>query len=366
MLGDGELPVRIEPRRLLSLIAGLPGETTLHYVESSGRQSSGPFEVRIDDDRLAPLAMTHNGVPVRVFLPEDRRDADEVVVNLLRPNRIDGLTATINGELSGEEMGTVTSLGEKRRAVLEGCSGSVPTSMGATGKIWAETWTKDGVRTEAANRRAALFTRCKLGDDELKVLAERQQILTTKTALAANKRTTTVVPPTDYGVTAPGLGYGTGSGSFGKGDARKADELSKDAMLAAFGPAVDECVKAYVGPAAVANISLETNYDEVLDASAEGGDATTRLCLVDAVWSAQPKDGFDSVRAFGWLVVDLPENIVEEEAEGESDGADDLAAGEDGPPDLGYGPGGCRVGGRGAIVPIFLLFALPALRRRRR
>lgn len=346
VLTDAELASRLTPERMLQTLTKLSPSTTVHLLLSEGRQEHGAIEHRADDHPLASLALEHGGVPMGVFVPDDYPDPEAMIVaNLWRARRIDQLRFELDGELVDEPF--PEQLWEHESLETLELGEVAPQTIAAVGFVWAQPWRIEGTRSEAVDRRAAVFGADvysnTLDDATLEQIGRAYQVATRKTALRAKRGKLAVVEPTPLG-----LGQRKGGGG-GVGYGRRAStvaQLEPEQLRASFGAGIDACVEQHRGSAEQLSLRIETNWDEIVEVIVDGGDAATRECVATAAWQTTLDATYTERRAAGALLIER--------------------ASEAGPPPIAPSTRGCRVTDEPALgASILSLLALLGLRRRR-
>lgn len=366
VMTDGELPTHLEPNDLRGLLSPLPPAVTVHLLLTDGRETHGAIESRADDDRLAGLALDHGGVPMRVLVLEEFPVPTDALVlaNLLRPQRIDSLALEVDGQ-SGPSM-ECAPLREHTGCEYDAVVQAAPGAIAAVGWVWTTPWRADGSRSAALDRRAAVFathgwfeapdqTWGHLDDATLKWIGHTYAIVTTQTALRANKDRTKVARPTPLDPELFGMG---GLGLVGVGGRATKTETEPESLapaqlLASFSAGIDACAASRRGPALRMTLAVETNRDELLDVTVDGGDEATRQCIAESAWSTLLGERYAARRAAGTLAIDLPERVAPAS----------VPVRAEQPPAVTAMRRGCRVGDD--PLPVLGLLMLLTPRRRR-
>lgn len=282
----------------LAALAQLAPAAVVHVVipDASSAVTARASLARDDTAALAPLATRHHGILARVAgLPAQPAELAPVVLELVRPTRIDHLAATGNVTVDA-----TLAEGEGLR-IFEGgrTADEAPAKVTLTGALWS-----DPIRLEVAasapfSTAAAAFV---FGADLHGGLSEAEQ----KTVAYAGRAVSPVtsylaiepgVRPSKIGLDHGGTGWGLiGSGRYGTlghgggGGSRPVADLRS---MIETGP----CLRKHppAGPWSV-ELEVETTKDEIVDVAVRGGAGPLAACLAEAAWAVRLDDRFDQHR----------------------------------------------------------------------
>jgi hypothetical protein len=275
--------------------AGLPGGAVVHVVElAAGEGGEGVDAWRNDEHDLAPVALSRGGILVEVSGGREQGDYAEAVKELVRPVRIDHFEITWNGDedfLEGEVPGAFEEGDAFRSMFLDDMPGDTVTLKG---RIWAAPF-KRVVKADPLYGDevvpALVFS------DGLYMELERDEMLRAATAGKAVSPVTSYlaiepgVRPSSEGL--EGMGEGGGAGGYGLGMAGAGyggggsagtppdyasilhDLLMDAAAPCFFGAPSDD----------MAEVFIETTYDEVVDVGSTAENEELDRCLEEAAWS---------------------------------------------------------------------------------
>ncbi|MEO8706308.1 MAG: VIT domain-containing protein [Kofleriaceae bacterium] len=275
----------------IAALAGLDPATVVHVVVP---QVEG--DLAIMPATTAPLAAIvdgHHGIYAQLtgLAAQLPRELPKVVLELVRPTRIDRLTAT-----GGFKVADTLAEGEGLR-LFEDRPAAAPTKLTINGFLW-----NDPVRLEVG--RSAVFDRATAGyvfgeamhhsltDAEMTVVAKAARAVSPVTsylAIEPGVRPSTIGLPgggaTGWGTIGSGR-YGTvggGSHTSGRQQPDLQSLIGTKACVAAHRPAAGWGVK----------LAVDTTLDEVVDVRILDGSGAFATCLVEAAWAVRLDARFD-------------------------------------------------------------------------
>jgi CheY-like chemotaxis protein len=257
----------------LAALAALPPAAVVHVVAPS-TDTAGPLPslTRDDDASLAALAAGHHGIFARIAgLPAKGPDLEPVVLELVRPTRIEGLAVTGQSPLG---VADVLREGEGLRLFETGLTAAeAPSSLSLTGKLWSDPIRLDLAAAPRFSNATAAFVFGSEGRHDHLSEAEQRTL-----ALAARA----VSPVTSYLAIEPGVrpskiglddleggltGWGTiGTGCYGTIGGSHGIRLKVERPdLASLVPTA-ACLRKHppAGPWSV-KLTVETTKDEIVD-----------------------------------------------------------------------------------------------------
>ncbi len=290
MLTDELVRSSLSTPLALAALAKLSPDTVVHVVVPQLVEDSHPTLDREDANVLSPLATKHRGILARISgLPAQApKDLVPVVLELVRPTRIDNLAvtgATVDIHVLHE--------GDGIRLFEHGAM--VAPRVVLRGELWSVPVTRTLETTPAFARSTAAFV---FGADEHQDLSPEEMM---RVALQGRA----VSPVTSYVAAEPGTrpstigfltGHGSGSGSgycSGGGMLRKPHRQAPD--LASLISA-SACVAQY-HPAAgwLVHLDVETTRAEIVDV-ATADPSPFAHCLAETIWTLELDARFDLPR----------------------------------------------------------------------
>jgi hypothetical protein len=272
----------LTPDGAAAALAGLSPSTVVHLVmprlDGDDRVTMTPAS----DARFAALATAHHGIHVELGgVPAEGKTLAPVVLELVRPTRIEHLTVT--GVATDA---TALHEGDGLRVFVG--AATAPEQLTIAGMLWSDPIRKQLSPGPEFSRQTAAFV---FGADEYHDLSPEEMM-----TVALQGRA--VSPVTSYVAAEPGtrpstiglldrnlIGHGAGAGSgYGVGGGRGGLVRRPDLRDLIDTAACERTVK----PAAGWRVALdiETTRDEIVDVIAAAGDAMT-ACLVEATWAVR-------------------------------------------------------------------------------
>ena len=258
---------------------------------------------RDDTAPLAPLATGHHGILARVAgLPGNPTELSPVVLELVRPTRIDHLAATGNFTIDD-----TLPEGEGLR-IFEGdrTAAAAPSKVTLTGSLWSDPIRLDVTATAAFSTAAAAFVFSadlygSLSEPEQKAVAYAGRAVSPVTSYLAIEPG---VRPSKIGLDHGGTGWGTiGTGRYGTiGHGTGSGAGMRPDLQPLI--ATDPCLRKHppAGPWSV-KLAVETTKDEIVDIAIRNGTGPLADCLVETAWSVRLDGRFDQDRES--FIVDL-------------------------------------------------------------
>ncbi|HWU91255.1 MAG TPA: hypothetical protein VN253_28505, partial [Kofleriaceae bacterium] len=296
----------------LASLAALAPSAVVHVVVPAGVAPSAapataapvrPSLARDDAAPLSLLATAHHGIFARVDgLPSRAPDLAPVVLELVRPTRIDHLAAsahlTVDDTLpEGEGLRIFES---------DRTAATAPASMTLTGALWSDPIRLDLSATAPFSTAAAAFVfgadlHGELSEPELKTLAYAARAVSPVTSYLAIEPG---VRPSKIGLGRDGTGWGTiGTGRYGTIGHGYGAGTPMSPDLQSLIPTAP-CLRKHPPSGAWSiQLAVETTKDEIVDVSVRRGAGPLAACLTETVWSLRLDDRFDQPRDS--FVIDL-------------------------------------------------------------
>jgi hypothetical protein len=254
---------------------------------------------RQDGNSLAPLATKHHGIfvtlaglpTVREKIPSAEKQLLPIVLELVRPTRIEQLEAT-GFNLDSD----VLREGDGVRVLVKDTDKIVASKVTLTGVLWSDPIKKQVAVGEAFSRYSAAFV---FGEDEYGELSDAEQLkvafmgravspVTSYVAFEPGTRPSTIGIPT-HG-TGSGSGYGSGGGHGGMRGLRTRPDFAKLVDTKA-------CVAQHKPPSGWnVQLAVETTRDEIVDVRIKSGPAALASCLAETTWTIRLDGRFDLER----------------------------------------------------------------------
>ena len=276
-------------------VKGLPGSAVVHVVElAAGEGGEWVDAWRNDEHDLAPVALSRGGILVEVAGGREKDDYAEAVKELVRPVRIDFFEIAWNGDedfLEGEVPGAFEEGDAFRSMFLDDVPGDTVTLKGW---IWAAPFKRI---VQADPLYGDEVIPALVFSDDLYTELERDEMLRAATAGKA------VSPVTSYLAIEPGVrpsseglegmgdgggaaGYGLGMAGVGHGGGGSADS-PPDYSSILHDLLMDAAAPCFFGAASddMAEVFIETTYDEVVDVGSTAENEELDRCLEEAAWS---------------------------------------------------------------------------------
>jgi hypothetical protein len=283
----------------LATLASLAPSAVVHVIVPSGGPAGAlPSLARDDDASLAILATGHHGILARLSnVPAAIPELAPVVLELVRPTRIEGLAITGTSPLS---VGDVLREGEGVRLFEPNLpAAEAPSALSLTGKLWSDPVRLDLASTAPFSAATAAFVfgadlHDQLTDAELRTVALAGRAVSPVTSYLAIEPG---VRPSKIGLDEPGgggSGWGTiGYGRYGTIGCGVGGGYLRTEELASLIP-TEACARKHApeGPWSV-KLSIETTKDEIVDVDVLDGLDPLAACLVEAAWSVRLPSSFD-------------------------------------------------------------------------
>lgn len=273
----------LTPDRALAALAATAPDIVVHLVvpviDGDDRITLSPAS----DERFAPLATHHHGIHVELHGASATPDKAlaPVVLELVRPTRIDQLTVT--GVTVAQ---SALHEGDGLR-VFEGLA-AAPAQITIAGKLWSDPIRKELAPLAGFSQKTAAFV---FGADEYHELSHDEMMTVATFGRAVSPVTSYVAyepgtRPSTIGLdrgqfglvghgSGSGAGYGMGLGALGsRPDLRDLIDTSACAQ------------KVKPAPGWRVELDVETTKDEIVDVIAGAHDAMT-ACLVEAMWNVR-------------------------------------------------------------------------------
>jgi hypothetical protein len=285
LLTDELIRTALTPDGALAAFGKLSRDTIVHVVVPEHTGDDRPTLEREDKHDLAKLATRHHGILARVSPGGPEKNLPPVVLELVRPTRIENLAIT------GVKLeSTVLREGDGLRLFTAGKT--APQRVTLTGQLWSDPVRRDASAGESFSRATAAFV---FGEDEHQDLSPAEMMkvalfgravspVTSYVAFEPGTRPSTIGLPLESTFGSGLSGFGAGGGGSGYGEAMKRDLQSLIDVTA--------CTKAHP-PAAGWTVTLvvETTKQEVVDVTPVTTGALA-ACLVETVWALKLPAGF--------------------------------------------------------------------------
>lgn len=278
MLTDELVRTSLTPEAALAAFGKLAPDAVVHVVVPEQSYDDRPTLEREDKHPLAKLATRHHGILARVSPGGPEKNLPPVVLELVRPTRIENLAAT------GLKL-DVSVLREGDGLRLFTAGKTAPQRVTLTGQLWSDPVRREAIAGDRFSRATAAFV---FGEDEHQDLSPAEMMkvamfgravspVTSYVAFEPGTRPSTIGLPEEsgFGFGRSGFGAGGGGSGFGEGITRDLRSLID----------VTACTRKHA-PAAGWNVTLvvETTKQEVVDVTP----ITTgplASCLVETVWA---------------------------------------------------------------------------------
>ncbi|HEY5935700.1 MAG TPA: proprotein convertase P-domain-containing protein [Kofleriaceae bacterium] len=285
MLTDELVRTTLTPEGALAAFGKLSRDTIVHVVVPEPTGDDRPELVRDDKHALAKLATRHHGILARVSPGGPEKNLPPVVLELVRPTRIENLAITgvkVDASFLRE--------GDGVRVFTAGKT--APQRVTLSGQLWSDPVRREAIAGEPFSRATAAFV---FGEDEHQDLSPAEMMkvamfgravspVTSYVAFEPGTRPSTIGLPEESGFGFGRSGFGSGGGGSGYGVGIKLD----------LRPLIDvtACTKAHP-PAAGWNVTLviETTKQEVVDVTPVTTGALAS-CLVETVWALKLPEQF--------------------------------------------------------------------------
>jgi subtilisin-like proprotein convertase family protein len=276
---DDLLRTRLDDAAALASLAGLPRDVVVHLVLPHLDADDRVLLARNDTHHLASLATRHHGIFADITGLPAKKDLAGAVLELVRPTRLDALTAsgfTLESNILHE--------GDGLRLMFE--DKAPVTHVALAGKLWSDPVRKDLDPGVAFSRQTAAFI---FGADEHQQLSHDEMM---KVAMQGRA----VSPVTSYVAYEPGTrpsvigmpeergSFGMGRSGFGSGGGGLGFRRITPNLAALVDP--DACErKVKPAPGWSVTLAVETTKREVVDVAIKGTPSPMASCLVEEVWA---------------------------------------------------------------------------------
>jgi subtilisin-like proprotein convertase family protein len=292
LLTDELTRTALTPAAAVAALAALPRDVIVHVVVPRLDGDDRVSLVRRDDADLAALATAHHGIYADLdgAPAEPTKQLEPVVLELVRPTRIDHLAVTgLTDDADSPQVPELLHEGDGVRAMW--LRPTAPSHLVVTGRLWSDPIRADVAASAVFSQQTAALV---FGADADSDLSEDEQLHLAFAGRAVSRVTSYVAAepgtrPSPIGLDFGRSGFGVGGGGAGYGagygDGRGRPPLDLKQLVDA-----DACLDQL--PAADVVLGVETTRDEIVDVAIEGVASPLAGCLVEAVWRTRLDDRF--------------------------------------------------------------------------
>jgi len=298
-----------------SALSGLSDEAIVHIAMRGGQLSSRRSRLDRDDThRLAPLALAHHGVAVKVEGAVDASNPAfvDAVEYLVRPTRLDAVTLDLGRATSSLDVPTTLDEGAGFTATVH-LTGAPRRAGALHGLLWTEPWERHVAVDDAYSRLTAATVFSEDRDDGLTrpeqlAIARFAHIVSPVTSFLAIEPGTR---PSTEGIVRRSLmsgGYGMMGGRYGiSSRCGGFGVMRRDDLRPTLTSTLRSCFADGPPVQPKARLHVETTGDEIVGVRLTGeSDVSLGACVTEAVWrTTLPASMKGSVQDFNLALLEV-------------------------------------------------------------